>query len=224
MNAEFIDGSQEGELIEARGEVVRAGGSMVFSARPGHLGGRLLLSFSFHHRAAIRRRRNRPDDRPAHALSDFAGPAWMAQRKLAGVRHDRGIDMPMPDSRAAGLQALLGGRAPLDRTPVQRLARGADRGDDPGDQPDQAGLRRGDAAQLFAAEGGRGVHGAGGLGRRDVSTDSTKPWAGRRAKRPVARLARAPRTSSRSSSPCSAPGCSIRAAWKPFRWRAPSRP
>ena len=30
LNCEFVDGAQEGELIEARGEVVRAGGSMVF--------------------------------------------------------------------------------------------------------------------------------------------------------------------------------------------------
>jgi uncharacterized protein (TIGR00369 family) len=46
MNAEFIDGSQEGELIEARGEVVRAGGSMVFLRGLVTSGGRPLLSFS----------------------------------------------------------------------------------------------------------------------------------------------------------------------------------
>ena len=30
LNCEFVDSAQEGDLIEARGEVVRAGGSMVF--------------------------------------------------------------------------------------------------------------------------------------------------------------------------------------------------
>ena len=46
MNAEFIDGSREGELIEARGEVVRAGGSMVFLRGLVTSGERPLLSFS----------------------------------------------------------------------------------------------------------------------------------------------------------------------------------
>jgi uncharacterized protein (TIGR00369 family) len=46
MNAEFIDGSREGELIEARGEVVRAGGSMVFLRGLVTTGGRTLLNFS----------------------------------------------------------------------------------------------------------------------------------------------------------------------------------
>ena len=46
MNAEFIDGSTEGELIEARGEVVRAGGSMVFLRGMITSGGRPLLNFS----------------------------------------------------------------------------------------------------------------------------------------------------------------------------------
>ena len=46
MNAEFIDGSQEGELIEARGEVVRAGGSMVFLRGLVTTGERPLLNFS----------------------------------------------------------------------------------------------------------------------------------------------------------------------------------
>jgi uncharacterized protein (TIGR00369 family) len=46
MNAEFIDGSQEGDLIEARGEVVRAGGSMVFLRGLVTTGGRPLLNFS----------------------------------------------------------------------------------------------------------------------------------------------------------------------------------
>ena len=46
MNCEFVDGSQEGELIEARGEVVRAGGSMVFVRGLVTTGGRTLLNFS----------------------------------------------------------------------------------------------------------------------------------------------------------------------------------
>ncbi|HEX4198155.1 MAG TPA: PaaI family thioesterase [Caulobacteraceae bacterium] len=46
MNAEFIDGSREGELIECRGEVVRAGGSMVFLRGLITTGGRPLLNFS----------------------------------------------------------------------------------------------------------------------------------------------------------------------------------
>jgi acyl-coenzyme A thioesterase PaaI-like protein len=46
MNAEFVDGSQEGDLIEARGEVVRAGGSMVFLRGLLTTSGRPLLNFS----------------------------------------------------------------------------------------------------------------------------------------------------------------------------------
>jgi acyl-coenzyme A thioesterase PaaI-like protein len=46
MNAEFIDGSRVGELIECRGEVVRAGGSMVFLRGMITTGGRPLLNFS----------------------------------------------------------------------------------------------------------------------------------------------------------------------------------
>jgi len=46
MNAEFVDAAQEGELIEARGEVVRAGGSMVFIRGLVTTAGRPLLNFS----------------------------------------------------------------------------------------------------------------------------------------------------------------------------------
>jgi uncharacterized protein (TIGR00369 family) len=46
LNAEFVDSAQEGELIEARGEVVRAGGSMVFVRGLMTTGGRPLLNFS----------------------------------------------------------------------------------------------------------------------------------------------------------------------------------
>jgi uncharacterized protein (TIGR00369 family) len=46
LNAEFIDGAGEGELIEAAGEVVRAGGSMVFVRGLVTSGGRPLLNFS----------------------------------------------------------------------------------------------------------------------------------------------------------------------------------
>ncbi|MFI4935802.1 MAG: PaaI family thioesterase [Caulobacterales bacterium] len=46
MNVEFVDGAQAGELIEARGEVVRAGGSMVFIRGLVTSGGRPLLNFS----------------------------------------------------------------------------------------------------------------------------------------------------------------------------------
>jgi uncharacterized protein (TIGR00369 family) len=46
MNAEFIDASQAGDLIEARGEVVRAGGSMVFLRGMITTSGRPLLNFS----------------------------------------------------------------------------------------------------------------------------------------------------------------------------------
>jgi uncharacterized protein (TIGR00369 family) len=46
LNAEFVDSAREGELIEARGEVVRAGGSMVFVRGLMTTGGRPLLNFS----------------------------------------------------------------------------------------------------------------------------------------------------------------------------------
>ena len=46
LNCEFVDGAQEGELIEARGEVVRAGGSMVFVRGLITSGERPLVNFS----------------------------------------------------------------------------------------------------------------------------------------------------------------------------------
>jgi uncharacterized protein (TIGR00369 family) len=46
LNCEFVDGAQEGDLIEARGEVVRAGGSMVFVRGLITTAGRPIASFS----------------------------------------------------------------------------------------------------------------------------------------------------------------------------------
>jgi uncharacterized protein (TIGR00369 family) len=46
LNGEFIDAAREGEIIEARGEVVRAGGSLVFVRGLVSTGGRPLLNFS----------------------------------------------------------------------------------------------------------------------------------------------------------------------------------
>ena len=46
LNGEFIDGAREGELIEAVGEVVRAGGSLVFIRGLVSSAGRPLLNFS----------------------------------------------------------------------------------------------------------------------------------------------------------------------------------
>ena len=46
LNCEFVDGAQEGELIEARGEVVRAGGSMVFVRGLISTAGRPIANFS----------------------------------------------------------------------------------------------------------------------------------------------------------------------------------
>lgn len=46
MNCEFIDGGREGEMIEARGEVVRNGGSLVFVRGQITTGTRTLLTFS----------------------------------------------------------------------------------------------------------------------------------------------------------------------------------
>ena len=46
LNCEFVDGAQEGDLIEARGEVVRAGGSMVFIRGLMTAGSRPILTFS----------------------------------------------------------------------------------------------------------------------------------------------------------------------------------
>jgi uncharacterized protein (TIGR00369 family) len=46
LNGEFIDVAREGDLIEARGEVVRAGGSLVFIRGLVSTAGRPLLNFS----------------------------------------------------------------------------------------------------------------------------------------------------------------------------------
>jgi uncharacterized protein (TIGR00369 family) len=46
LNCEFVDGAQAGELIEARGEVVRAGGSMVFVRGLITASGRPITTFS----------------------------------------------------------------------------------------------------------------------------------------------------------------------------------
>jgi len=46
LNCEFVDAAQEGELIEARGEVVRAGGSMVFVRGLITASGRPITNFS----------------------------------------------------------------------------------------------------------------------------------------------------------------------------------
>jgi uncharacterized protein (TIGR00369 family) len=55
LNCEFVDGAQEGELIEARGEVVRAAASMVFLRGLVTTGDRPLLNFS----AIIKKTRSR---------------------------------------------------------------------------------------------------------------------------------------------------------------------
>jgi uncharacterized protein (TIGR00369 family) len=46
LTCDFVDSARVGELIEARGEVVRAGGSMVFVRGLLETGGRPLLSFT----------------------------------------------------------------------------------------------------------------------------------------------------------------------------------
>lgn len=46
LNAEFVDAAREGEIIEARGEVVRAGRSLVFLRGLIATGGRTLMTFS----------------------------------------------------------------------------------------------------------------------------------------------------------------------------------
>jgi uncharacterized protein (TIGR00369 family) len=46
LNCEFVDAAQEGELIEARGDVVRAGGSMVFVRGLVTASGRPITNFS----------------------------------------------------------------------------------------------------------------------------------------------------------------------------------
>ncbi|HUZ12799.1 MAG TPA: PaaI family thioesterase [Caulobacteraceae bacterium] len=46
LNCEFIDAARAGELVEARGQVVRAGGSMVFVRGLAASAGRPLLNFS----------------------------------------------------------------------------------------------------------------------------------------------------------------------------------
>jgi uncharacterized protein (TIGR00369 family) len=46
LNCEFVDGAEEGEMIEARGDVVRAGGSMVFVRGLITANGRPITNFS----------------------------------------------------------------------------------------------------------------------------------------------------------------------------------
>jgi uncharacterized protein (TIGR00369 family) len=46
LNTEFLDGAQEGDLVEATGEVTRAGGSMVFVRGIARVGDRPVLNFS----------------------------------------------------------------------------------------------------------------------------------------------------------------------------------
>ena len=46
LNCDFVDGARAGELIEARGEVVRAGGSMVFVRGMITASGRPITNFS----------------------------------------------------------------------------------------------------------------------------------------------------------------------------------
>ena len=46
LNCEFVDSAEEGELIEARGDVVRAGGSMVFVRGLITASGRPITTFS----------------------------------------------------------------------------------------------------------------------------------------------------------------------------------
>ncbi|HLY79672.1 MAG TPA: PaaI family thioesterase [Caulobacteraceae bacterium] len=46
LNCEFVDAAQEGELIEARGDIVRAGGSMVFVRGLITASGRPITNFS----------------------------------------------------------------------------------------------------------------------------------------------------------------------------------
>ena len=46
LNSEFIDGARVGDLVEASGEVIRAGRSMVFARGLISAGGRPLLNFS----------------------------------------------------------------------------------------------------------------------------------------------------------------------------------
>ena len=46
LHGDFIDGATVGELIEGSGEVVRAGGSLVFIRGQITSGGRILMSFS----------------------------------------------------------------------------------------------------------------------------------------------------------------------------------
>jgi uncharacterized protein (TIGR00369 family) len=46
MNCDFIDAAFEGDLVETRGEVIRAGGSMIFVRGLVETAGRPLLSYS----------------------------------------------------------------------------------------------------------------------------------------------------------------------------------
>ena len=61
LTSEFLDGPMEGELIEARGDVLRAGGSLIFVRGILTGDGRPCLNFS----GTIKRLRNRPETSPS---------------------------------------------------------------------------------------------------------------------------------------------------------------
>jgi len=46
LNVEFVDSAREGDLVQATGEVTKAGGSMVFVRGLGKVGTRTIFSFS----------------------------------------------------------------------------------------------------------------------------------------------------------------------------------
>lgn len=56
LTTEFLDSAEEGDLVEATGEVTKAGGSMVFVRGVGRVGDRPILSFS----AIIKKIRRKP--------------------------------------------------------------------------------------------------------------------------------------------------------------------
>jgi acyl-coenzyme A thioesterase 13 len=46
MDSTFVDAARVGDLVEATGEVVRAGGSLVFGRGQLHVGARILMTYS----------------------------------------------------------------------------------------------------------------------------------------------------------------------------------
>ena len=185
LNCEFVDAAREGELIECRGEVVRAGASMVFVR--GSITHRRAAAAQLlvHHQEAPPRAERRDAMATLSAL-DLSPVSADGGAQAQGVRDT--IEVAKAAERlgynrfwVAEHHSIQHLSSPAPEILIAALTQVT--------TPHPPGLGRGDAAQLLAAEGGRGVHGARGAGA-GAHRPRPRPRAGRRPRhRPGARLA-----------------------------------